>query len=67
MSMKRFRTAFQSAYFEWMQITIRYDAKNVQELSCFLDSREEWKFRGGSSSEICNWLQKELLEWEYRL
>ncbi len=44
---------------------MRYGEKSVREPGGFLDSSEEWEFRGGSSSEIYNWLQKELLEWEY--
>lgn len=44
---------------------MRHDEKSVLELRGFLDSSEEWEFQGGSPSEIYNWLQKELLEWEY--
>jgi hypothetical protein len=49
-----------------MQITMRETGtRSVPELGSFLSSSDGWELEGKSQTEIYDWVQKEMVAWEY--
>jgi hypothetical protein len=49
-----------------MQITMRETGtRSVLELGSFLSSSDGWELEGKSQTEIYDWVQKEMVAWEY--